>query len=369
MAAEVVSESALKAFIGTVLRRVGMDDDNSWRATEVLVEADLRGIDSHGVASLPGRASALRSGALAAKAKPTMVRRFGSTALLEGHQGFGPALCSHAIETAVALARDGGIGLVALRNSSHWACPAYYSRWMAQQGYFGISMTNSNPAMPLHGSAVKSVSSAPLAIAAPHRGHEPIVLDMSFQQLSWGGMRIAADEGQSLPGPWGYDQEGRQTNDPAAIIASGRVRPIGDHKGSGFAFMQEILTGVLGAGMISRQIAVMAQRGEPAHYSQTFIAIRPDLFADQSVYDAQIEALYASAKAAPLAEGFSEINLPGDRSNATLVARRRDGIPLKRIRKALAELSQTFEIPAPGNDAISSPLLWESLMTNAPAVP
>lgn len=342
-----ISETALKSFLVQALLRAGFDDEAARRSVNVFVEADLRGVDSHGVAGLPGRLKAIAAGKLNANARPTLVREFGATALYDGHQGFGPLLCSIVIETAVELGDRHGIGLVALRDSSHWSCPAYYVRWMAEQGMIGIAMTNTNPGMPLHGSAAKSVTNAPYAIAAPRDGHEPVVLDMSLQMISWSGMKHYAEDGRRLPGPWGYDEEGNETDDPSVIARTGRVKPIGAYKGSGFAFMQEILTGVLGAGLISTQIAAMTARGEPAHYSQTFIAIRPDIFGTREQYDRRMQTLYEASKAAPLAAGFSEINLPGDRSNAYLAARRADGIPLKRIRKALDEIARTYELPIP----------------------
>jgi 3-dehydro-L-gulonate 2-dehydrogenase len=347
MSDERISESALKAFLLTVLSRAGFDDEAAGRAVDVFVEADLRGVESHGVAGLPNRVKTIAEGKLNPNARPTLARQFGGTALFDGHQGFGPVLCSIVIETTVELAEEHGIGLVALRDSSHWSCPAYYARWMAKQGFIGLAMTNTNPGMPLYGSSEKSVTNAPYAVAAPHRGHEPIVLDMSLQQVSWSGMKLFADDGKKLPGLWGYDEQGKETDDPAVIARTGRVKPIGDYKGSGFAFMQEILTGVLGAGMISAQIGTMTAKGEPAHYTQTFIAIRPDLFTAREDYDRRLDELYHAAKAAPLAEGFTEINLPGDRSNAALADRSRNGIPLRRIRKALDELAGLYDLPLP----------------------
>lgn len=347
MTADRISERALKRFLVDVLVHAGFDDEAARRSVEVFVEADLRGVDSHGLAGLPNRLKSIAEGKLSPNARPTLVREFGATALFDGHEGFGPLLCSIVIEKAVALAEEHGIGLVAIRDSSHWACPAYYVRWMALQGCIGIAMTNTNPGMPLHGSAAKSVTNSPYAVAAPHRGHEPVVLDMSLQMISWSGMKLYAEDGVKLPGLWGYDEAGRETDDPEIIARTGRVKPIGEYKGSGFAFMQEILTGVLGAGMISAQIGAMTAKGRPAHYSQTFIAIRPDLFEPRADYDRRMDELYTTAKAAPLAEGFSEINLPGDRSNATLAERRRDGIPLRRIGKALEELSRLSGLPLP----------------------
>jgi LDH2 family malate/lactate/ureidoglycolate dehydrogenase len=342
-----IAEADLKRFLVAAMERGGFDAEGARRAVDVFVEADMRGVESHGSAGIPGRLKGVAEKKLNPNARPTLVRQVGATALFDGHQGFGPVLCSIVIETAVKLAAEHGIGLVAIRDSAHWACPAYYSRWMALQGFIGISMTNTNPGMPLHGAAEKSVTNAPYAMAAPHRGHEPVVLDMSLQEISWSGMKLYADDGRKLPGKWGYDEHGRETDDPVVIARTGRVKPIGAYKGSGFAFMQEILTGVLGAGMISAQIAQGTAKGEVAHYSQTFIAIRPDLFYSREEYDRQMDALYDTAKAAPLAEGFSEINLPGDRSNAHLVDRRANGIPLHRIRKAIDELAHRYDLPLP----------------------
>ncbi len=342
-----IQEAPLKAFLNEVLLRAGFDAEAARRSVDVFVEADLRGVDSHGLSGLPGRLKTIGEGKLKANARPLLVREFGATALYDGQQGFGPLLCSIVIEKAVALAGTYGIGLVAIRDSSHWSCPAYYVRWMAEQGFIGLAMTNTNPGMPLYGSAAKSVTNSPYAVAAPHRGHEPVVLDMSLQIISWSGMKLYANDGMKLPGPWGYDEAGNETDDPEVIARTGRVKPIGDYKGSGFAFMQEILTGVLGMGMISAQIGAMTAKGEPAHYSQTFIAIKPDLFAAREDYDRRMDALYDTAKAAPLAEGFSAINLPGDRSNAALADRRANGIPLKRIGKALDEMSKTYGLPLP----------------------
>lgn len=344
---ERIAEDRLRRFLAEVLAHAGFDEDAARRTIDVLVEADLRAVDSHGMASLPGRLRTIAEGRMSANTRPTLAREFGATALYEGHQGFGPVLCSIVIEKAVEIAARHGIGLVAIRDSAHWACPAYYVRWMAEQGYIGLAMTNTNPAMPLYGSAAKSVTNAPYAVAAPRRDGGPVVLDMSLQMVSWSGMKIYAEDGRKLPGAWGYDEQGNETDDPAIIARTGRVKTIGDHKGSGFAFIQEILTGVLSAGMISAQIGRMTAKGEPAHYSQTFIAIRPDLFMARSDYDERMETLYATAKAAPLASGFTAINLPGDRSNAALVDRRANGIPLKRIRNAMDELARMYDLPPP----------------------
>ena len=342
-----VAEGALKAFVVSVLRRFGIELPDATQAAEVIVEADLRGVETHGISALAGRYAELESGAIVATALPSELRRLGSVIAFEGHHGYGPVLIPRILPIAAEAARSHGIGLVTLRNTSHWGCPAFYSRWLARQGLIGIAISNTNPAMPLWGSAAKSVGNNPLTIAAPRREGEPVVLDISMQQISWGGIAQAKADGRRLPGQWGYDAAGQPTDDPGEIVASGRVRPMGDHKGSGLAFMFEILTGVLAAGAICFEVGKHTAAGRPAHYSQTFIAIKPDAIDTADGYFGNVEALCDGGHAAPLASGFAELLLPGERSSRTMAERRHKGIPVRRLRAAIEKLAALSDIAPP----------------------
>jgi ureidoglycolate dehydrogenase (NAD+) len=342
-----VAEGALKAFTVSVLGRVGIALPDASRAADVIVEADLRGVETHGINALASRYAELECGAIAATAVPSEIGRFGSIIAFDGHNGYGPVLIPRILPIAAETARAQGIGLMTLRNTSHWGCPAYYSRWLAGQGLIGIAISNTNPAMPLWGSAAKSVGNNPLTIAAPRRQGEPLVLDISMQQISWGGIAQAAADGRRLPGHWGYDTSGQPTDDPAEIAASGRVRPMGDHKGSGLAFMFEILTGILAAGAICFDVGKHTAAGRPAHYSQTFIGIKPDAINTAERYFDQVEALCEGGHAAPLAEGVTELWLPGERSSRIMADRRRRGIPIHRLRAAIEKLAAACQIAPP----------------------
>lgn len=347
MSADTITEARLRDFVEDALRKLNVPDVDVARTADVIVEADLRGVDSHGVRAFASRVPDLLADRIRPAKSPIRIGGEGALAHYDGQHGYGPLLCSAVAIETVSLASQFGIGMSVMRNSSHWGCPGYYSRSMAMRGFIGIAMTNTNPAMPLWGSSAKSVGNNPITIAAPRRNAEPVVLDISMQQIAWGGLQLARQDGRRLPGKWGFDTTGTETDDPAAIIDSGRVRPMGDHKGSGLAFMLEILTGVVSAGAVCYAVGDATARGEPAHYCQSFIAIRPDSFASTEGYFDALEQLYTRAKSAPLAEGFSEISLPGDRSACMLVERRRNGIPLSRIRPALTEISEILGVPAP----------------------
>jgi L-2-hydroxycarboxylate dehydrogenase (NAD+) len=344
---ERIAEGALKDFVVSVLRRLGIELSDARQAADVIVEADLRGVETHGVNALAGRYAELESGAIAATAWPSEVGRYGSIIAFDGHHGYGPVLIPRILPTVAEAARSHGIALVTLRNTSHWGCPAYYSRWLAGEGLIGNAVSNTNPAMPIWGSAAKSVGNNPLTIAAPRRDREPLVLDISMQQISWGGIAQAKADGRRLPGHWGYDMFGQPTDDPGEVVASGRVRPMGDHKGSGLAFMFEILTGVLAAGAICFEVGKHTAAGRPAHYSQTLIAIKPDAIDTADGYFSHVEALCEGAHAAPLAAGFTELLLPGERSTRTMAERRRNGIPIARLRAAIEKLAVACQIAPP----------------------
>jgi LDH2 family malate/lactate/ureidoglycolate dehydrogenase len=344
---ERISAEALTRFVVTALMACGLSETDAATASEVVVEADLRGVDSHGVRVLANRAAEMKAGKIDPLALPRRLEQRGATAQFDGGHGYGPLLCVRVLPTAAELAATQGIGLVLLKNSSHWGCPAYYTRWLARHGCIGIGLTNTHLVMPLWGSSEPSVGNNPMTIAAPRREHEPIVLDIAMQQIAWGGLRLAAEKGERLPGAWGYDTDGRPTDDPAAIVKSQRVRPMGDHKGSGLAFMIDILTGVIAGGLLSSDVSAEMEIGRPVGYSQTFIAIRPDRLMPMGTYYDQVERLYATAKRAPRASEFSEIMLPGDRSNRTMAERVRAGIPLGPIRAAVEEIARICAIEPP----------------------
>lgn len=343
----------LTEFARSILVKVGFSPELAAIAADVVVEGDLRGIDSHGINHLVARARELLAGKIVVSAEPKLVKEFGVMAWYEGSQGYAPAQVPLILPHVADLASRFGIGAVFIRNTSHWGCPAYYSRWLASRGYYGIGSTVTNPGMPLWGSSARSVGNNPITIAAPRRGAEPIVLDMAMQQIAWGALKIAEEEKRMLPGPWGFDEDGNETSDPAVINRTGRVRPVGDHKGSGLAFMLEILTGVMSGGLTNSEVGAKTKQGEPAHYSHLFIAIQPDLVTGADGYFDKVDDLYKTAKAAPVAKGFDEVLLPGDRSNATLAKRRRDGVPTGRIRTTLETLSKEHGIPIPG---VGSPI-------------
>ncbi len=342
-----VDEESLKSFIVQAFERIGIDGNNAAEAAEIMVEADLRGIDSHGARKLEGRVNAMEKGTLVATAEPELVTETGAVAVFDGHHGYGPVLCAHVMKKCMELAKKHTIGLATIRNSSHWGCPAYYVRKMAKNGYVGFIMTNTPPVMPLWGSSEESVGNNPIAIAVPRRNDEPIVLDMAMQQASWGKLMLYDQLQQKVPAGWGFDLAGNPTDDPGEILRSRRSRPIGDYKGSGLAVMIEMLTGILSMGTTCYQISPKGGKRNPAKYCHTFIGIRIENIMPMDGFLSEVEEFYRTARSSKLAEGFAEILLPGDRSNNRMKERREKGIPLEAFKSSVENVSKKLGIPVP----------------------
>ena len=179
------------------------------QAADVIVEADLRGVETHGINALAGRYFELESGAIAATASPSEVQRFGSIIAFDGHNGYGAdphprKSCLSLPKRPRSMASDWSPFAIPRTGGVQ---PTTRAGWR-RRGFIAITMSNTNPAMPLWGSAAQSVGNNPLTIAAPRRHDEPLVLDISMQQISWGGISQAAADGRRLPGQWGYDSAG-----------------------------------------------------------------------------------------------------------------------------------------------------------------
>ena len=186
---------------------------------------------------------------LNARPRPSVVRRDGAVALVDGDQGPGQLAGILATDLTIELAREHGVGVVAVRRSAHFGAAAYYSRRAAAAGLIGISMTNSEPSVIPYGGLEPALGTNPISLAAPAGDERGGIfdLDLATSQVALNRIYNAADEGRAIPEGWGVDAEGRPTTDPAAVLAG---VPLGGYKGYVLAVLVEILCGVLpGAGV------------------------------------------------------------------------------------------------------------------------
>lgn len=294
---------------------------------EVMAEADLLGVPSHGIRMLPLLMRGIREGRATANPQIKILRERTATILIDGDNGPGRYVSVQAMQYAVKRAKEFGIGVCIATRVTHWGRAHAYAYCAAQAGCVGICTTNAIPNMLGFGSLNPLLGNNPLAIAVPRGDRDPIIFDMAMSQAAVGKVGTCLREGKSVPGNWGLDASGNPTNDPSAILASGRIMPFGDHKGAGLAIMMELLTGALAGGLFSQEIAQVDKAGLDPNTSKFFLAIDVDAFIDKERLAQRIDDFLNLLR--EMEPGLT-ITFPGERGWQTRDANLRDGVPIHR---------------------------------------
>ncbi|HTX20842.1 MAG TPA: Ldh family oxidoreductase [Candidatus Aquilonibacter sp.] len=293
---------------------------------EVMAEADLLGVPSHGVRMLPGLVKGIREGRVTANPQIKIIRERPASCVLDGDNGPGRFVSVQAMQHAVERAKRAGVGACLATRVTHWGRAHAYACRAAQAGVIGICTTNAIPNMVAWDSTLPLLGNNPLAIAVPREhGREPIVLDMAMSQAAVGKIGTYLREGKKVPSGWGLDAAGQPSDDPAAILAGKKVLPFGGHKGAGLAFMMELLTGALAGGMLSAEICRADPSGLDAGSSKLFLALDISAFVDAERFGQRVENLIAWLHQT---EPSLAITLPGERGWQTREHNLAEGIPI-----------------------------------------
>jgi ureidoglycolate dehydrogenase (NAD+) len=319
----IVDSGTLRSFSADLLRAGGFAPDHAAQSADLLVWANLRGADSHGVLRIPRYVEMVELGIINPKPDLRFVSEFGATALLDADRAPGAAGMIMAAEKAIALAPVNGIGWCSARNITHAGAIGYFAHQVARAGLVGIVMTASKPLMIYAGSRAEGVSTNPIAIAAPTGNPErPILLDMSTAAVALGKIMAARDAGTSIPSGWGVDANGADTTDPKQVKA---VLPMAGPKGSGLSLMIEILSSLLVANPI---ISASLNGAQDAPFNGSVMAIDPRAFGDREAFLGSVDQLAKDIKGLPPASEDSDVYLPGERGFAESAKRAREGIPI-----------------------------------------
>lgn len=331
-------------FVAGVFRSVGMPEGLAATNARILVDADIRGIDSHGVPRLPGYIAAIRAGKIDPAATPTIAHETAATARVDGHNGFGLSNAEWAMDLAIKKAREAGVGFVALGQTNHFGAASYYPLRALPHDLIGIAMTNAGGLVIPTFAREPLMGTNPLAVAVPSGTEQPFVLDMACSTVAWGKIEIARRDEKLIPLGWAVDAEGDPTQDPFAaryLLPLGSDRATGSQKGYGLGMVVEILCGPLsGAALSFDQRPYGSAPGtvssRPSNIGQFFGAWDPAAFRPIEEYRADVDRLVSTLRAAAPAEGFERVYVPGDFEFAAEAERRREGIPLHP--KVVAEL-------------------------------
>lgn len=320
-----IGHEQLVARIAQTLASFGVRAPACFVEADVMVEADLLGVPSHGIRTLPMLVRALNEGRATANPQLKITRERSATCVLDGDNGTGRYVSVQAMQHAVERAQKFGVGVCVANRVTHWGRAHAYAYRAAQAGCIGICTTNAIPSMLAWNSKHPLLGNNPLAIGVPRGSKDPVVLDMAMSQAAVGKVGTYLREGKAVPPNWGLDADGNPTSDPASILASRRMLPFGDHKGAGLAVMMELLTGALAGGLLSQEMVKQDSTGLDADSTKLFIALDVEAFVDTARLAQRIDDLLAYLRDA---EPGLEIAYPGDRGWQTRERYLAEGIPI-----------------------------------------
>jgi LDH2 family malate/lactate/ureidoglycolate dehydrogenase len=318
----------LRDFARAILEAVGCPEAEAARVADCLVEADARGLDSHGLLRLPLYVTAIEAGGIVPGAEMTWVHEQGATGTLDAAFGFGHTAIHEAIGRASGLARTYGCAAVGVRRSTHFGMAAPWVERLAEQGFAALLMSNTGPSMAPYGSVEPLLGTNPICVGIPVDGHPPLVLDMATSAGAYGKVVSAAGRGEPIPDDWALDAAGRPTTDAKAALA-GVLRPFGAHKGSGLAIIVELLAAALPGALLSHEITdIWVDPGSRMGTGHLVIAIHPPSVAGVGVFESRVTDFVTRIAAAAPANGHAAVQLPGEVERNRSIAAHRDGVRL-----------------------------------------
>ncbi|MBZ2386168.1 3-dehydro-L-gulonate 2-dehydrogenase [Anaerococcus murdochii] len=273
-----IKYNELKELIAKALENNGVDNKRANLMAKIHADSSLKGVGSHGLNRIPRLVDFIHEDLVDINGDLQLVKSSGAIERYDGNLGFGVINAIKASERACELAKENGIGLVAVKNTTHWMRAGTYGEIIADNGYIGLLFTNTESLMPLWGSNEKSVGNNPVCISIPSKSGN-IILDMALSQYSYGKVDTLKNLNKNLPYPGGFDSDGVLTDDPEKILESGRFLPIGYWKGSGLALCVDLLTSVISEGRTTYDMD-KENSWNCTGCSQLFIAINPRLLSD-----------------------------------------------------------------------------------------
>lgn len=338
----------VRSFVRRVALAAGLLGEDVEFLVDGLVEADLRGIRTHGIYRLPVYARGFLTGRINPRPHLESIRAFGATTVLDGDNGLGVIVGQHAVERAIALARIHGVGFVAVRHSNHCGMLAIHVLRAVRQGMIGYFVSNTPAIMAPWGGRDPVISNSPFAYGIPTSG-DPIVLDMACSAVARGTIRVAAQKNDPIPEGWAIDQDGRSTQDPHAAM-TGSVLPMGGHKGYAIAFINEILAAALPDASLAFEVpttflAEGASVLDSWGIGHLAVAMSVEAFVEPGRFQDNIDRYVTAIRGSRRVPGGEPIQIPGELEAVRHRANLTDGLVVDdEARSALDTLAAEFGV-------------------------
>jgi ureidoglycolate dehydrogenase (NAD+) len=321
----------LAALTSAILVSAGVPEGDARIVADSLVDADLRGIHSHGVSRLGIYVERLRMGGNRPAGEPELVSEAPSLALLDAKDLLAQVASARAVELAAQKATVTGCAAVGVRGASHFGAAGYWARLLAEQGMLGLSTTNTTPVMAAWGGSTTAIGSNPLAMAFPSSGLAPVVVDMASSETTWGALLRAEATGESIPETWALGPDGRPTTSAVEAVAAGRLLPFGRHKGYALAVGVELLSGALvGANCLAQIAHLYMEPEKPMRAGLFFLAVDPGAVLGQNGqgFAEKVHQVQRALNALPPREPGGRVLWPGQLEAERAARAHEEGVPL-----------------------------------------
>ncbi len=353
-----IAWEALKELSKEIFVQAGMPPEDAETEASVLIWANLRGVDSHGVQLVPWYVEAIDIGHMKVKPNIQILKETPATLFIDADHALGPVVTTFAMNLVMEKAKKVGIGWALIRDTNHQAAMGYYPQMAAERDMAGIAWVCSASNMPPHGAKAIGISNNPIAISVPAKRHRPLTLDMATSVVAAQKLAIAQSKGLPIPVGWALGRNGHPVTDPTEAAM---LLPFGGPKGSGLSIMLECLTSVMADNPKlepillgkEKQFGLGTMIGNPERIRQhiqnsVVAAIDIATFTDVESYKEHIDNLIDGIKALPKAEGFNEIFVPGEPEERTLDDRSQNGIPLpQKTADNLRKVAERFSLKHP----------------------
>ncbi len=338
---------ALRDFCAECFTRTGVPQEDAAIATDILLESDLRGIESHGVPRFEEfYIKGLQAGRINPRPNIRVVHEARSTATIDGDGGLGMVVGYRSMELAIKKAAETGAGFVATRNSRHFGIAGYYATMAMQHDMIGWCMTNASTQVLPANAREPKLGTNPIAVAAPSADGRPFILDMATSTVAGGKLEIAIRKGTAIPPEWAHDEHNQPTTDPLVARRGRHMTPLGgsiemsSYKGYGLAAMVDMLCGVLSGGGPGSSIPRLSSVG---HF---FGALDIAGFQPPEQFKALLAEMGDALRDTPPVPGATSVRVPGDHQIACRADRLANGIPLyPDVVASLRRLSDDLRVP------------------------
>ena len=326
----LITADEARRFVVDLFTHEGVTAEDAAIIAGTLVRADLRGVDTHGIVRIPGYLDRLRKGLVNPRPKLGFNQVTPVALHLDGDDGLGFVIAHRAMDEAITMAREFGLGLVSVKRSTHFGMAANYLLQAVSAGVAAFVFTNASRAMPPWGGREPLLGTSPFAVGIPGGKGGDFILDMAPSVVARGKIRKALRNGETIPLGYALDADGRPTTDPAEAL-KGMVLPIGGAKGSGISMLMDILGGVMSGAAFAGEVGDQYNNFErPQNVGHFILAMKPELFLSADEFRARMDTLLKTVRSNPHAEGFSEIMIPGEPESRQEAARTKNGIPYSR---------------------------------------